>query len=113
MTDDKAFQAWPKIPRARELFMTITEKIDGTNAHILIPPDPAEPILAASRSRYVTPDRDNFGFARWVAENECSHRGCGARGPKHHDLTRACDLFCCPPQRTAGGMGGIDAGGAL
>lgn len=34
----------------------------------------------------------------------CSHRGCGARGPKHHDLTRACDLFCCPPQRTAGGM---------
>ena len=44
-------------------------------------------------------ERDGIFVAR------CSHRGCGARGPKHHDLTRACDLFCCPPQRTAGGMG--------
>jgi hypothetical protein len=37
-------------------------------------------------------ERDGVFVAR------CSHRGCGARGPKHHDLTRACDLFCCPPQ---------------
>lgn len=58
-------------------------------------------------SRISVVERDGVFVAR------CSHRGCGARGPKHHDLTRACDLFCCPPQRTAGGMGGIDVGGAL
>ena len=58
-------------------------------------------------SRISVIERDGIFVAR------CSHRGCGARGPKHHDLTRACDLFCCPPQRTAGGMGGIDAGGVL
>lgn len=58
-------------------------------------------------SRISVIERDGVFVAR------CSHRGCGARGPKHHDLTRACDLFCCPPQRTAGGMGGIDAGGTL
>ena len=58
-------------------------------------------------SRISVVERDGVFVAR------CSHRGCGARGPKHHDLTRACDLFCRPPQRTAGGMGGIDAGGAL
>ncbi len=58
-------------------------------------------------SRISVVERDGVFVAR------CSHRGCGARGPKHHDLTRACDLFCCPPQRTAGGMGGIDAGGVL
>ena len=50
-------------------------------------------------SRISVIERDGVFVAR------CSHRGCGARGPKHHDLTRACDLFCCPPQRTAGGMG--------
>lgn len=49
-------------------------------------------------SRISVVERDGVFVAR------CSHRGCGARGPKHHDLTRACDLFCCPPQRTAGGM---------
>jgi hypothetical protein len=54
-------------------------------------------------SRISVIERDGIFVAR------CSHRGCGARGPKHHDLTRACDLFCCPPQRTAGGMGGTDA----
>lgn len=58
-------------------------------------------------SRISVIERDGVFVAR------CSHRGCGARGPRHHDLTRACDLFCCPPQRTAGGMGGPDVGGAL
>lgn len=58
-------------------------------------------------SRICVIERDGVFVAR------CSHRGCGARGPRHHDLTRACDLFCCPPQRTAGGMGGPDVGGAL
>ena len=38
-------------------------------------------------SRISVIERDGVFVAR------CSHRGCGARGPKHHDLTRACDLL--------------------
>lgn len=34
----------------------------------------------------------------------CSHRGCGATGPLMTSITRAADVFCCPPHRTAGGM---------
>lgn len=70
------FQAWPKIPRLGVVTMTITEKLDGTNAHLVIPEDEG-PILAASRSRYITPERDNFGFARWVQENEGMLRRLG------------------------------------
>ena len=48
-------------------------------------------------SRISMIQRDGFFRAR------CSHRGCGASGPKMRSITRAADLFCCPPQRTAGG----------
>lgn len=82
------FQAWPKTPR---LFrdVTITEKIDGTNAAIHIVHDPAYHELGAfpeghtidpatglgyrvgaqSRKRLIFPGDDNFGFAAWVAEH--------------------------------------------
>ena len=61
--DSVVFQAWPKTPR---LFrdMTITEKIDGTNAAIHVTPDGN--VVAQSRNRLIYPDADNFGFARWV-----------------------------------------------
>jgi len=49
-------------------------------------------------SRISMVERDGFFRAR------CSHRGCGATGPKMRSITRAADLFCCPPQRTAAGM---------
>lgn len=66
MTDKIEFQAWPKTARLnREI--TITEKIDGTNSAIIITEDGR--IAAQSRKRLITPDADNFGFARWVAEN--------------------------------------------
>lgn len=42
----------------------ITEKIDGTNAQILITED--GDIFAGSRNRWITPQNDNFGFAVWV-----------------------------------------------
>jgi len=60
------FEPWPKIPR---LFrdVIITEKIDGTNAGIYI--DDEGRIFASSRKRWITPERDNFIFARWVKEN--------------------------------------------
>lgn len=61
------FEAFPKIPRLyREII--ITEKIDGTNAQIHISDD-GQTLLTASRGRYVTPGKDNFGFAAWAEAN--------------------------------------------
>lgn len=61
------FEAFPSIPRLKQ-GCTITEKIDGTNAQVLISDDGTE-ILAGSRNRWLTLEADNFGFARWVEEN--------------------------------------------
>jgi hypothetical protein len=44
--------------------MTITEKIDGTNAAVVVNEDGT--ILAQSRNRFITPRDDNYGFAAWV-----------------------------------------------
>ena len=61
------FQAFPKIPRLnREI--VITEKIDGTNACIHIAED--NMVIAGSRTKWITPQDDNKGFARWVNEHE-------------------------------------------
>lgn len=81
------FMAFPKMARLnREV--VITEKIDGTNAQILIIPpppgyDPEDPanegiwlrngllVRAGSRTRWISPgkNKDNAGFAAWVQEN--------------------------------------------
>jgi len=61
------FVGFPKISRwSREVI--ITEKIDGTNAQVWISDDGSE-IMAGSRTCWITPEKDNFGFARWVQEN--------------------------------------------
>jgi len=61
------FHPWPSIARlSREMF--ITEKIDGTNAQVTITPE--GDVIAGSRTRWVTPEDDNYGFARWVKEHE-------------------------------------------
>lgn len=60
------FQEFPKIPRLKRSCV-ITEKIDGTNAQIHITEEGE--ILAGSRSRYITPKDDNYGFAKWVETN--------------------------------------------
>lgn len=60
------FQPFPKMARlSREVI--VTEKIDGTNAQIEILEN--GDILVGSRSRYITPADDNFGFAAWVQQN--------------------------------------------
>lgn len=60
------FTAWGKTPR---LFrdIVVSEKIDGTNAAIHIGEDGE--VTAQSRTRIVTPEKDNHGFARWAHEN--------------------------------------------
>lgn len=66
MTDIE-FVEFPKMPRlSREI--VVTEKIDGTNAQVHVTDDGR--ILAGSRTRWITPEADNFGFAAWVAENK-------------------------------------------
>jgi hypothetical protein len=42
----------------------ITEKIDGTNAQIFIGEDGE--FLVGSRTRWLQPENDNFGFAKWA-----------------------------------------------
>lgn len=80
-----AFKSWPKTGR---LFrdIVITEKIDGTNAAIHIQemtggfngcPEAYTVVVngiryaiaAQSRKRLITPQQDNYGFARWVYDN--------------------------------------------
>ena len=87
------FESFGKIPR---LFrnITVTEKIDGTNAAVGVTPfffDNPVPgnatlatvpldgggadrylVYAQSRNRIITPDKDNFGFARWVWDHAAS-----------------------------------------
>ncbi len=83
------FQPWPKIGRLNKAMMTITEKIDGTNAQVHIfqeDEDVGFPIYrmrACSRNKTLneivlrdgkfeshTGHSDNYGFAAWVLE-EC------------------------------------------
>ena len=74
------FKEFPKLHRlSRDI--VITEKLDGTNAQILIDDvtmldgeyvvyeKDGLGIVVGSRNRYITPTSDNFGFARWVQEN--------------------------------------------
>lgn len=79
------FEEFPKIARLKRECM-ISEKIDGTNAQILIAkrsevdtakwatpwlPVPHDELVmaAGSRSRYITPNDDNYGFAKWVLDH--------------------------------------------
>lgn len=60
------FVEFPKIARLRRECI-ITEKIDGTNASIRITEEGE--MLVGSRTRWITPQDDNYGFARWVEEH--------------------------------------------
>lgn len=61
------FEEFTKIARWNRT-ITITEKIDGTNATIYIPDD-LSGVFAGSRGRWITPEDDNYGFARWVRDH--------------------------------------------
>lgn len=62
------FKPWEKIPRDNPFSVTITEKIDGTNACVIVVD--GEVVGAQSRKRLITPGDDNFGFAQWVKDNK-------------------------------------------
>ena len=89
------FTPFPKMARlSREI--VVTEKIDGTNAQVVITkanPDSSHPhqldiwfdekeqayltMLAGSRTRWISPHDDNFGFAAWVQDNSDELRRLG------------------------------------
>lgn len=61
------FIEFPKMARlSRECI--ITEKIDGTNAQICITEN--GDFLTGSRTRWITPGQDNYGFSRWANEHK-------------------------------------------
>lgn len=61
------FREFPKMARwSREVI--VTEKIDGTNGVIHFTDDGQ--MLVGSRSQWITPEKDNYGFARWCKEHE-------------------------------------------
>jgi len=82
------FERFPSLTRFSQGW-SISEKIDGTNAQVIIDnlassddvhwkdkalahiPDEFGGlfIFAGSRSKLITPKKDNFGFARWVQQN--------------------------------------------
>jgi len=65
MTEE--FAGFPKIYRySREV--VVTEKIDGANAQICI--GPSGEFLTGNRTRWITPEDDNFGFARWALDHK-------------------------------------------
>ena len=70
------FIEFPKIARySREV--AVTEKIDGTNSCIFISEDGSE-FLTGSRTRWITPERDNHGFAQWAQEHRGELMGLGS-----------------------------------
>ena len=64
---DVEFKAWEKIPRENPFTVTISEKINGTNACIII--SDGSIVGVQSRKRLITPEDDNFGFASWVVQH--------------------------------------------
>jgi len=68
------FHVFSKIPRFRR-DIVITEKIDGTNAQVFV--SDSGDVLAGSRTRWITKESDNFGFAAWVEKHADELRGLG------------------------------------
>lgn len=61
------FRPWPKMARlSREII--VSEKIDGTNGQIYI--TDLGKMLVGSRTRWITSENDNYGFARWCEDHK-------------------------------------------
>jgi hypothetical protein len=94
MTTTPEFTEFPKMARLSRPCL-ITEKIDGTNAQVFITPGPRDTpgaitgwfdeetatdmlMFAGSRTRWITPSEDNYGFAGWVFEHAEELKQLGA-----------------------------------
>jgi len=61
------FTEFPKIARLSRRAI-ISEKIDGTNATVAI--SETGEFFVGSRDRWITPEDDNYGFAKWAYEHK-------------------------------------------
>lgn len=61
------FKSFRKIESYKKIYMTITQKIHGTNGQIYIKDGE---IYAGSRNRWLTVDNDNAGFCKFVMQNK-------------------------------------------
>ena len=71
------FTPWPKINRLKSMAVTVTYKVDGTNAAVHI--RDGKLVACQSRNKFITPEQDNMGFANWAYSNAdvLSHLGDG------------------------------------
>lgn len=71
-----------KYPKTARLLrnIVITEKLDGTNAAVIVTPDGQ--VGAQSRNRIINPQDDNMGFAGWVEEHK--EKLADVLGAGHH-----------------------------
>ena len=68
------FREFGKIARLTRT-MVVTEKIDGTNGLIAIGEDGE--FQVGSRNQWITPEKDNAGFARWAYAHKDELMGLG------------------------------------
>jgi len=61
------FEAFKSIARLNRKCV-VTEKLDGTNAQVMVTDEGH--VMAGSRNRWLTLENDNFGFAGWVERNK-------------------------------------------
>ena len=66
------FKSFNEIKKINTATITITQKIHGTNAQILIyqKEDGSLDLCTGSRTRWIAPGDDNFGFAEFVYANK-------------------------------------------
>lgn len=69
------FKEWAKIARLNRDII-ITEKIDGTNA-VVFNGENGE-FLVGSRTQWITPEKDNYDFAKWAYANKEELQKLGA-----------------------------------
>jgi hypothetical protein len=77
------FAKFPKIERLEKLFTVVTQKLHGTNASVHITQElfsQKYTVRAGSRERFITPEDDNYGFARFVKEHEEEFIRCLGQG---------------------------------
>ena len=66
------FKSFSKIERFENVKISITQKLDGSNASVYIykTEDGTLDIKCGKRTDWITPEQDNFGFAKFVQDNK-------------------------------------------
>lgn len=64
------FEAWPKIPREVLGEVIITEKMDGTNACVIIQDGEIVGVQSRKRMLNIGKTNDNYGLAQYVYDNQ-------------------------------------------